>query len=86
MKEIITTSANFMAVIEGGKLVPQIEIGIITSEVGYALDFQGVTKTRNCEALRFAISPDQLRKMAHGFMDFAEQCETEISKAKGENQ
>lgn len=82
MKEIVTTSANFLAHFDNAKLEPQLEIGITTSEVEYGLDYQGVIKTRNCETFRFAISPDKLRTMAKGFIQFADDCEEEFDKFK----
>ena len=85
MKEIVTTSANFIALIDAGKIIPQIEVGITVSEVQYGLDYQGVTKSRTCETLRFIISPEKLRLMAKGIVQFAEECEAEFDKAKGEN-
>lgn len=81
MKEIVTTSANYLALIQEGKLVPQIELGITTSEVTYGLDYQGVAKSRNCETLRFSIDPANLRKMAEGLIVFADECETEFENS-----
>ena len=83
MKEIVTTSANFLALLEDGKLTPQIEIGITTSEVDYGLDYQGVTKTRKCQTLRFSIDPERLRTMAKGLIKFADDCDEEFEKSKG---
>lgn len=82
MKEIVTTSANFLAILEDGKLTPQIEIGITTSEIDYGLDYQGITKTRKCQTLRFSIDLDRLRKMAEGLVKFADDCDDEFKKAK----
>ena len=86
MKEIITTSANFLALLEDGKLTPQLEIGITTSEVEYGLDYQGVTKSRTCQTIRFSIDPERLRAMASGLIKFADDCDEEFNKLKGEAQ
>jgi hypothetical protein len=83
VKEIVTTSANFLAILEDGKLTPQIELGITTSEVEYGLDYQGVTKSRICKTIRFSISPEKLRKMAKGLDKFADDCDEEFAKSKG---
>ena len=75
MREIVTTTANYLTLIEEGKLVPHIEVGIVTSEVAYGLDYQGVTKNRVCDTLRFAATPKTLRKLAEGLIGFADECE-----------
>lgn len=84
MKEIVTTSANFLALLEDGKLTPQLEIGITTSEVEYGLDYQGVTKSRACQTIRFSVDPVRLRTMANGFIKFADDCDEEFEKVKGQ--
>ena len=82
MREIVTTTANYLTIMEGGKSTPQVEVGIVTSEVIYGLDYQGVTKSRACETLRFATSPKMLRKLAEGLVEFADECEVEFDKTK----
>ena len=85
MKEIVTTSANYAALILDGEIIPQIELGITLSEVEYGLDYQGVTKTRKCETIRFCIDPDKLRKMAEGLIKFSDECDDEFTKTKKES-
>ena len=80
MKEIVTTSANFFAIINKGKVIPQIEIGITTSEVEYGMDFDGIKKSRKCETFRFMVSPEQLRKVSDDFEEYADECENEIEQ------
>jgi len=81
MKEIVTTSANFHAVIRSGNLAPEIEVGITISEPQYEMSLEGVSKSRKYETFRFSCNPETLRKMADGLHDFANDCETEFNKA-----
>ena len=79
MKEIVTTSANFYAVRVGKKLAPEIEIGLVLSEPHYRPDHGGeMIKERRCETVRFAASPDTLRRMAEGLVKFANEADEEI--------
>lgn len=81
MKEIVTTSANFHAVLIEGTLSPEIEVGITISEPSYKLACDGVIKDRVFETVRFSTSPETLRKMADGLVKFADDCQAEFDKA-----
>jgi hypothetical protein len=79
VKEIVTTSANFYAVRVGKKLAPEIEIGLVLSEPHYRPDHGGeMIKERRCETVRFAATPDTLRRMAEGLIKFANEADEEI--------
>ena len=81
MKQIVTTSANYLAVILDGKLIPEIEVGITTSEMDYGFTLDGVIKSRKCETLRISGDPTTLRTMAAGLVDFADDCEDKFNQA-----
>ena len=81
MKEIVTTSANFHAVIREGNLTPEIEVGITVSEPQYEMSMEGVSRSRKYETFRFSSDPAVLRKIADGLHDFANDCEAEFNKA-----
>jgi len=79
MKEIVTTTANFLAVIAGGKLRPEIEVGLVLSEPTYRPDHGGeMIRERKFETVRFSASPHILRRMAEGLIEFADDAEKEI--------
>ena len=81
MKEIVTTSANFHAVISAGNLTPEIEVGITVSEPQYEMSMEGISKSRKYETFRFSSDPESLRKIADSLHDFANGCEAEFGKA-----
>ena len=81
MKQVVTTTANFHAVIQNGNITPEIEVGITLCEPHYELSTEGVSKSRKSETFRFSADPDTLRKLADGLIDFANDCEAEFGKA-----
>ena len=83
MKEIVTTSANYVAVIIGnGTLRAECEIGLVLSEPTYRPDHGGeIIKERKCETIRFSASPEILRKLSESFRQFADESEQSVSEA-----
>lgn len=85
MKEITSTTANFLARIpldQGERLVPEIEIGLVVSEVGYRLGNTGqLKKERVAETVRFVVSAENLRKLAKTLGSYADEAETALSEA-----
>lgn len=85
MKELICTASNIAAIIdsENGKLLPQAEVVIITSEAVYRRDeaTRDLTRQRHTFEFRFVASPAALRGLATAMLDTAEHTETALSRA-----
>jgi hypothetical protein len=77
MKEIVSLSTNFSAVIEKeGKPKPNAEVILILSEPVYRFtSSQEIIKERELTTVRFAANPTALRLAAKTLTEFAVECE-----------
>ena len=77
MKEIISMSANFLAAwSDEKKLIPRVEIILITSEPKYGIDMTGeTTRQRVTDQYRFTSSPGALRELAKRLQGLADEVE-----------
>ena len=83
MKELISLSANFSALVEKeGKPKPTAEIILILSEPVYRLtSSHDIFKERELTSVRFAANPTTLRSVAKTFIDFAVECEDTLGES-----
>jgi hypothetical protein len=83
MKEIATVAANFLAIItESGKILPEIEIALVLSEPVYRPHQDGlVIRERQCETIRFSLSPKRAIDLAKQLETLADECTAEFDKA-----
>ena len=75
MKELIGSSRNIRIAERDGKLVPQIETIIITSETVYKHELSGLLQLQKTGDLRFETTPKGLRALAKRLEEFADEAE-----------
>ena len=82
MKEITSTALNTMTLVQDGKFKPQAEVALTLSEIGYRMNTAGgVGRERTTETIRFGVSPENLRKLAKQFNEFADTVEKDVTEA-----
>jgi hypothetical protein len=75
VKQLETCAANFLAVFtEGKKVVPEVEVCLVTSEPEYGTNEKGeVVKKIGFHQFRFVANPAVLRKAAELLCSFADE-------------
>lgn len=83
MKTIVPTTSNICAAVVDGKMIPQIEVGLVLSETGYRPDHGSgsVNRYQRWETVRFAADPETLRQVAAGLIEYANDGEAAFHKA-----
>lgn len=84
MKEVIDIAANliFAAPEKEQKLVPMVELAIISSEPDYELVDGVPQRRRKTHTTRVCIRPESLSKVARALSEIAEQAFSEANKWK----
>lgn len=82
MKELLTVAFNFAAAwTEDGKMIPWVEVVVVTSEPVYSVDGAGdVVRNRETSQFRFLADPQGLRKIAEGMVKVSEEAEALVAK------
>lgn len=77
MKELIGHSANTYLVpsIHEDKLIPMVELILLTSEPRYQSDVSGFVKTRAVMDTRLSVAPKALRELAALFTALADEAD-----------
>ena len=82
MKQLQSIAANFLASWdENDKLVPHIEIAVVTAEPRYSVDLAGdVNRSRAVDEYRFSATPVGLRQLAKQLEKYADDADALMAK------